>query len=226
MLTIFSRNVLITYHAMKRSNSTSRTAISTVFTPSSASLAQPPSSRTVCRRGVLTGVDRLLRQWGFYGHFVTESSTISSETRICVGYYPPAWFCSKTISLELEIKRFLTGETGIEIGLCRVRIRNRVPLDASFMVACLRGDVRSIQQHLADGTGHVGNRAMCSGKTPLLVSRIRPRLVVLVMTCQSSWPLRVKILMQLNTFSKQARILTMEMTIKCQSDFTLVNWSY
>ena len=51
-----------------------------------------------------------------------------------------------------------------------IRIQNRVSIDSPLMIACRNGDVELIRQHLVDGNGHVNDRTLCSGKTPLLVS--------------------------------------------------------
>lgn len=82
---------------------------------------------------------------------------------------PPAWMYSMSITFDLQFANatFPGGEIRILPGT--LQFQNQVLLDSSFMVTCANGDAKLISQHLNDRTGHVGDRAMCCGKTPLLV---------------------------------------------------------
>lgn len=100
-----------------------------------------------------------LRQLGFYGRVHTKSySQCLLDADIFLGYQFPAWLWSKSIDFELQIRipSF-------------IRMQNRVLVDSLWMVACRRGDIDRMRQHLADKSGSVGDRLSCSGQTPLMV---------------------------------------------------------
>lgn len=120
---------------------------------------------------IVLGVDSWLRKLGIYGSFVFTSNIRSDswKSKIEVGYIPPAWLCSRSISLDVQLSSIAAGQLGIQILPGSIRVQNRVPLDSPFMTACRRGDVRLIQQHLASRTGFVGDRSTCTGQTPLMV---------------------------------------------------------
>ena len=120
-------------------------------------------------RSIALGVDSWIRQLGFYGKFLITSDTNSNawRTQICIGYCPPAWLYSRSVSLNLEFSRLITGAHSIIIH--PIRLQNRVPLDSLFMKACLNGDIRLIRQLLDEKDAAVNDRTICNGKTPLLV---------------------------------------------------------
>lgn len=100
-----------------------------------------------------------LRQLGFYGTVHTRSySQCRLDADIFLGYQFPTWLWSKSIDLQLQIRipSF-------------IRMQNRVPADSPFIVACRQGDTDRIRQHLADRSGSVGDRLICTGETPLMV---------------------------------------------------------
>lgn len=130
----------------------------------------PPTKPTSRRRFALLSVDSVLRKAGFYGHFIFKSSKNDTKRQriLCVGFCLPSWMTSKSLSLEVELTSLSISQ---ELILSkRIRIQNRVSIDSSFMTACRNGDAQLIRQHLADGKGHVNDRTLCSGKTPLLAS--------------------------------------------------------
>jgi len=126
-----------------------------------------PTSR--CRFSLLS-VDSVLRRAGFYGHFIFTSSENDTKRKriLCVGFCLPSWMTSKSVSLEIELTSFSISQE-LMLSEC-IRIQNRVSIDSPLMTACRNGDVELIRQHLVDGNGHVNDRTLCSGKTPLLVS--------------------------------------------------------
>ena len=153
------------YQAMRKSNNTNA-----AITPKGDPAPAPTSTSTSNRWYITLGVDSVPRWLGFYGYFAFTTSTNAWISRLCFGYCPPAWLCSKSVALELGLSNLATGDSGIQFLPGHIRLQNRVALDSPFMTACQRGDVRSIRQHLADRTGSVGDRTTCYGKTPLLVS--------------------------------------------------------
>lgn len=117
-------------------------------------------------------MDNWLRSLGFYGSVVIASATDSWTTRLRFGYRLPMWLLSKSITVDLQLASNEVDGLGLQILPGSIRMQNRVSLDSPFMQACLMGDVGLIKQHLLNRTGHVGDRASCSGKTPLLVSSL------------------------------------------------------
>jgi hypothetical protein len=121
--------------------------------------------------------DTWLRTFGFYGSFSFKwCDNRLHKSRVSVGYKFPSWLLAKSINLGFEISSTVLGEGGLQVDSGYLRLQNQVPEDSPFMLACRRGDLDAIRQHLADRTGHVGDRTMTHGNTPLLVCPCRDKL--------------------------------------------------
>ena len=123
-------------------------------------------------RTAILGADSALRRSGFYAGLTVEEmeATGTSQMLVCVGFCFYLWLAMFSLSFQLasvDAQR----RDGWTLQLT-IRLRNRVPLDSPLMKASARGDVVSIRQLLKDKKGGVNDRAMCSGKTALLVSSI------------------------------------------------------
>ncbi|KAJ6101900.1 hypothetical protein N7486_004327 [Penicillium sp. IBT 16267x] len=128
-------------------------------------------SKVHLRTAIVTA-DSWLRKCGLYGFLsvVSEDDNYKWKSRVCVGFKPPAWMCSKSITFDLQFANATFPGGGIRILPGILQFQNQVPLDSPFMVACAKGDVKLISQHLIDRTGNLGDRAICCGKTPLLLA--------------------------------------------------------
>ncbi|KAJ5683077.1 hypothetical protein N7462_006242 [Penicillium macrosclerotiorum] len=135
------------------------------------SITNPPLSKCGHHRVTVIGVDSWIRKIGLYGSFSLVSSVDNKEWKssVCIGFKPPTWISSKSIAIDIHLARaeFLGG--GIRILPGSIRLQNQVRLESPFMTACSSGDIKLIAQHLAEGTGQLGDRAICCGKTPLLL---------------------------------------------------------
>ncbi|KAH6892431.1 ankyrin repeat-containing domain protein [Thelonectria olida] len=106
------------------------------------------------------GPESWFRRMGFYGAVTTKScSQYLLVAYISLGYKFPPWLWLKSFDFELT----LTVPAFI-------RMQNRVSIDSPFMVACSKGDVPQIRQHLMNKSGSVGDRSSCTGQTPLLLA--------------------------------------------------------
>lgn len=131
---------------------------------------QTTSLRSVSRVFVLD-TNSWLRKLGFYGSIIaTAKADRTKNTRIFWGYKSPLRILRKDICLEVEFARQESCWSEICIRPGYIRFQNQVSANAPLMIACKRGNVELIQQHLRDGNGSVSDRTICSGKTPLLVS--------------------------------------------------------
>jgi hypothetical protein len=120
------------------------------------------------KRYSLLRVDSWLRMLGIYGHFVLKKEQRKTEERTVWGFQKPEWLGSPT-TYELSLTSFLNGKKkGPQIW--SLASYNRVPSNSPFMVACRRGDLDMIKQHLRNGTGSIMDQTACLGRTPLLVS--------------------------------------------------------
>lgn len=125
------------------------------------------------QKSAVLGADSWLRRFGLYGSFtVVSTSDEIRKTRVCVGYKLPTWVLSKSIMFDIQFSSLGPCETGIRILSGTLRVQNQVLKDSPFMAACQKGDIQLIRQHLNDKSGFLGDRTICSGKTPLLVSKI------------------------------------------------------
>lgn len=110
-------------------------------------------------RYMVLGMGPMLHRLGFYGEITTKSSREHFfAASIYLGYKLPTWLWARTFDVEFRISVPRL-----------IRLQRRVPLNSPFLNACRNGDVWKIRQHLCDGVGFVGDRAMCNGMTPLLV---------------------------------------------------------
>lgn len=145
----------------------------TEISPSHKASSKDCSLAKVQIRTSIVNIDSWLRKCGLYG-FLSVVSGIDNDdwrSRVCVGFKPPVWIWSSSMTLDLQFASAKSSRAGIRILPGAIHFQNQVPLDSPFMDACAKGDVRSITQHLVDKTGHVGDRAICCGKTPLLVRK-------------------------------------------------------
>jgi hypothetical protein len=128
-------------------------------------------------RTAVVNADSWLCKFGLYGFLSVVSGIDNDEwrSRICVGFKPPTWIWSNSITLDLQFMNAACPGGGFRILPGTIQFQNQVPLNSPFMVACAKGDVRLISQHLVDRTGYVGDRASCCGKTPLLVRKLSSR---------------------------------------------------
>ncbi len=111
------------------------------------------------RLSTSVGPDSWLRRFGFYGTFATKSCARHLMTAcISLGFSFPAWLWAKSFGFEFFF--CLPGH---------IKMQNRVDLQSPFLSACKAGDLRLIRQHLADRSGSVTDRSLCTGQTPLLV---------------------------------------------------------
>jgi len=132
-----------------------------------STLHSPPKSYVVA-------VDSWLRRLGVYGSIVCTSHTNNTQTtRIFLGVKLPSLVSCKAISICARFARISSRPYEISILPGYIRVQNQVPVDSPFMDACSRGDVRLIRQYLSQSRSILNNRAICSGKTPLLVSTLR-----------------------------------------------------
>lgn len=123
------------------------------------------------RRTAILKVDSWLRWCGFYGSFVYISCQSRMwESRVCIGYKPPSWMLTRSISMELHLSGLPAGEQGFRVLSGHVALQNRVDISSPFLKACQQGDVPLIRQLLENGKGNIRDRSTCLGKTPLLVS--------------------------------------------------------
>jgi hypothetical protein len=132
----------------------------------------PQLLRYRCHQETVINVDSWLRKLGLYGSFSFMSAADNTEwkSRVCIGFKPPTWISSKSIAFDLQFARAEFLGEGIHILPGSIRLQNQVPLTSPFMTACSSGDVKLIAQHLTEGYGQPGDRAICCGKTPLLVN--------------------------------------------------------
>ena len=124
-----------------------------------------------CPRSFVLGTDSWLRKLGFYGSITATATADKNKiTRIYWGYKPPLWMLRKDISFDVEFACLESCWSEIHIRPGYIRVQNQVPANTPFMTACKGGNVALIQQYLREGNGSVGDRVICSGKTPLLVN--------------------------------------------------------
>jgi hypothetical protein len=135
-------------------------------------IANPQLSKYRRHQETIIDVDSWLRRFGLYGSISLTSAVDKKEwkSRVCIGFKPPTWISSKSIAIDLHFVRAEFLGDGIRILPGSIRLQNQVPLASPLMTACSVGDVKLIAQHLAEGTGQLGDRAICCGKTPLLVN--------------------------------------------------------
>jgi hypothetical protein len=121
--------------------------------------------------GFILSVDSWLRRLGFYCA-ATCSTTLNDACifNISMGFNPSLYITRKTLSMNLD---FLRLGSSVSILPGSIRIQNQVPLDSLFMRACEKGDEPLIRQYVQEDSEILNSRAMCSGKTPLLVSPSR-----------------------------------------------------
>ncbi|KAJ6036180.1 hypothetical protein N7540_000459 [Penicillium herquei] len=117
------------------------------------------------------GIDSWLRKFGLYGSFSLVSGTKNTEwkSRVRICFKPPRWILSKSIAIDLQFARAELLGDGIHFLPGSICLQNQVPLTSPLMSACASGDIKLIKQHLVVGTGQLGDRAICCGKTPLLL---------------------------------------------------------
>lgn len=92
------------------------------------------------------------------------------KSKVCFGFKPSTWISSKSIAIDFHFVRAEFLGDGIRILSGSVSLQDQVPLASPFMTACSAGDVQLIVQHLAEGTGQLGDMPICSGKPPLVVN--------------------------------------------------------
>jgi hypothetical protein len=123
-------------------------------------VTRPHQATSYPFRCSVLGVGSMLRRLGFYVEITTRSSSQHFfAASVYLGYKLPGWLWARSFDVEF----------GVVVPRL-IRSQYRVPLDSPFLEACRNGDVWQIRQYLCDGVGSVGDRAMCNGMTPLLVS--------------------------------------------------------
>ena len=125
----------------------------------------------VHQRLAFISVDSWLRSLGFYGsiRLISRNEGVD-RVRVVFGFKFPQWMSNTSIDLEIEFARLSAQEFGVRIMPGQIKVQNRVSRESPFMTACLKGDVRLIQQHLEEKSGSIRDRTICTGKTPLMVS--------------------------------------------------------
>ena len=98
---------------------------------------------------------------------VTTQDGWQSTIRLVIGL--PPWLLAKCLYFNLQFASLNGSQGGLQFLPSSIRVQNRVPDDFPFLKACREGDTALIKQHLRDRTGDVGDRAMSTGETPLLV---------------------------------------------------------
>ncbi|KAI1770949.1 ankyrin repeat-containing domain protein [Hypoxylon cercidicola] len=120
---------------------------------------------------VLLDHDNWFRKLGFSGAY---SSVYDIQRRwsstISLGYQPPTWMSLSSILIELKLAGLPDGMTGFKIVSGNITIQNRVPISSPFMAACKSGDIAMMKQCLGEQPWAIGNRSICTGKTPLLLA--------------------------------------------------------
>ena len=133
------------------------------------SLFVVPSS--IYRRLAVIRADSWLRSFGFYGSFCPASTSDGSKrARIVFGFKPFVQLCKKSLHLHVELVALFSQELALKILPGAMTLQNRVSHDSQFMIACRKGDVKLIQQHLTAHAGSVHDRTICTGTTPLMVT--------------------------------------------------------
>ena len=127
-----------------------------------------PEVNVAKQKSMILQTESWLRKLGIYGSYSSNLGLKNHNyRRIRVGVNLP--LIAKTLFLEIQSFGSQTPWDGIYNIPIQLQIQNQVPLKSPFMDACARGDIDMIQQGLCRATGHVGDRTMCMGKTPLLV---------------------------------------------------------
>ncbi|KAI0377677.1 ankyrin repeat-containing domain protein [Hypomontagnella monticulosa] len=119
-----------------------------------------PRNQQSRHKATFVSLSPWLMRMGFYANLVTRSSRRCwIEAYVSLGYKFPSWFLAKSIDFEFRfsLPRYIT-------------LQNRVNISSSFMTACSQGNVCKIRVCLAERSGSVRDRSLCTGKTPLLLA--------------------------------------------------------
>ena len=128
------------------------------------------SLSNINRKQAIIKADSWLRFLGFYGSIhLISSAQRSTRARVMIGFKPPTWMCNASIDLAAEFATLSSQEFGLRLLPGEIKIQARISPTSPFMLACLHGDVKLIEQHLKEKTGSVRDRTTCTGTTPLLV---------------------------------------------------------
>ncbi|KAI9889930.1 MAG: hypothetical protein M1814_004653 [Vezdaea aestivalis] len=116
------------------------------------------------------GTNSSLRRYGFYGWLINESGPLStaSRTEFSLGFCLSLWVVFLSISVELEFMTFPYQSKWTWKPY--IRFQNRVAMASPLMQACQEGNVLLVRRVLENRKGSINDRAIHSGKTPLLVA--------------------------------------------------------
>ena len=133
-------------------------------------LRAPSASYGIHRRLAVIKTDSWLRRLGLYGSFCLASNDgACQKVKIVIGYKFLMWLSSTSVDLVAEVASLSSQGFGLRILPGDIRIQRRIHHDSPFILACINGDVHSIEQHLKERTGSVRDRTICTGMTPLMV---------------------------------------------------------
>ena len=111
-----------------------------------------------------------LHSMGFYGFYsikTAESGAVKVKYRL--GYKFSTFLWPGAFELEFGYVKTTPGSVTLTYIPGFFRYQNQVSLDSPLMTACRYGTVEQVSQILRQRKGSVRDRAICGGKTPLLV---------------------------------------------------------
>jgi hypothetical protein len=112
-------------------------------------------------------------QMGFYGFSSSKNSADDiTDRKFRLGFKFPTFLWAKALEFELGLIKTTPGRAIVTYLPRLLRWQTQVSLDSPLMTACRNGSLQYVQQILGNRDGSVHDRAICCGKTPLLVSSI------------------------------------------------------
>ena len=182
-----SRSSTLTHLSLKRSGDTTNHIYTTLMESRAAAIHGsrqlrgergartryeiPSIPLTTRRRLAVIKADSWLRTLGFYGSLTYIFTNDGSRgVRVVIGFKLPAWMSKISVDMEAEFATISSQAIGLRVLPGEIRLQNRVERSSPFILACSNGDTQLIKQHLKEKTGNLGDRTICTGSTPLMVS--------------------------------------------------------